>query len=115
MQLAREPAKRRFQFRREVVTMKVKRAGQAQHDERILLNSSEPTARSFASGLWRGAKQRRRVAVRKRRRQERGGKDAGRHGRRRRPRPESDQRIEHVGELGGRHPSGIGVPADCLN
>ena len=29
------------------------RAREPQHDERVPLNSSEPTARSFASGLWR--------------------------------------------------------------
>jgi hypothetical protein len=114
VELPREAAKRRLQFRRGIVRVKVMRACEAQRGERVLLNRSEATAWALASWLWRDVKERRRVAVCKRRRKERRGQDAGRHGRRRRPGPVSDQAIEHVGESGGRHPSGIGVPADCL-
>jgi hypothetical protein len=114
VELSREVAKRRLQFRGEVMKMKIIRPGEAKHCQRMLLNGSEAAAWAFALRLWRDAKERRRVAACQRRRQQRSAQDAGRHGRRRRPGSVSDQAIEHVGELGRRRPSGIGVPADYL-
>ena len=113
VKLAREPAKRRLQFRREVVGSKVLGAGAAQRLERVVLGGGEPTPRAFDRRRRHVAEEECRVGASHRRHGQWHGEDAGRRSRRRRPGPAVDQAIEHVGEVGGRHPSGIGVPADA--